>query len=542
MKKPHHRKRADEHLPLPGLFRRTLDPHKRLDRFFEGTEDLHPLEILKKLNEKFGIGGAPPYITVRAADRDHRETIVVRNTEPKEEVSVGIPATGLSEAQIKAHPAAYLELVKYADEKLLRLQGKNAPGTLRYSRILRWWLERQTPATADEETERKRRETNRERDVRDPVDVFRRHARHVVKLVEFFRDRRLESHSKLVGHQFAKWFRDLLRMKKAPTVGNQPQGGQDGTISGYHDRLAQALNTFVEETQAPVKVSFDRIYASPRIEQRHATGFTAPEVIRLILFCLGFLWHVDGFAWEWAERNGRPHKKLIRLQGDELEAHLRFFEPALLTILIYVMTGTRLSRIASLGYEPHDYRGWIDFAKRMIIRNGRKGPNYRNKPRRPSRILPFTIRILHYFHARDQRRREREQWDDLEKGGFHVVHDGRGGKVDNLVTRMNKAYEAVGVDHTRHDLKVACVGLFWEAGFDLRRIARLTGNDPGVCEESYLFLQEESEGIERPRPEVAKMTFLSFVDPKRELRRAPRASRPGLPPPKPKKVAPEADA
>ena len=117
--------------------------------------------------------------------------------------------------------------------------------------------------------------------------------------------------------------------------------------------------------------------------------------------------------------------------------------------------------------------------------------------------------------------------DDAGDGGFYVIHDGRGNEVENLARRAKKAFEAVGIPNRRHDLKAAAVGIFWEAGFDLRRIARRTGNDPDTLEENYLFLVEESEGVARPKLDEGALTFLRFMDPKKRCRRVPRASQAG---------------
>jgi hypothetical protein len=480
----------DEHLPYPQHFHRSLDPHKRLDRFFIKHDGLSALDVLKKLNDEFGLGGAVPYITIRPEKEDRSAVIVIRNSEDGDEVTTGVSASGLTETQAQLHPTARTELEKHATRKLLRLQAQNSPTTVRYSQILLWWLESVRPEPTTPERDERRRRRNRDCNVRDPDDVFVEHLPYVTKVVEFFQERRLSTHTDGVGDDFAKWHRRALIAAGAPIVGKHPKDGQDGTIAEYHRRLAAARNAFAKEFRPPIRLGFKRTYGKTDHQQKLATGLRWPEVLRVLAFRLGYVWNEDGFARHWVERNGLRRREWIKL-----EKHRTFYFPVFRLIILYFLTGTRLARIISLGWEPEDYRGWIDLGRNMIIRNGRKAPHYPRKPRRPSRVLPAALRVFSYWFARDRRQREREQWDDVGKGGFYVAHDGRGGKVANLAYRAKLAFKAVGIDHTPHDLKSAGVGVFWEAGFDLRRTARITGNDPQTLEENYLFLIAESEGV-----------------------------------------------
>ncbi|MDA9405227.1 hypothetical protein XH79_41710 [Bradyrhizobium sp. CCBAU 45389] len=527
MSKRRRRARPDDHLPYPQDFHRPLDPQRRLEKFFLRTDGEPALEVLRKLDERFGIGGALPYLTIRAADAKRGPMIVVCNSENGDERSTEISAAGLTMAQAQLHPTARVKLDRYAQEKLLRLQSQYVPTTVRYATILRWWLETVEPKRLAKEKEAARRRNNRERGIRDPLDRFDAHFPYVTKLMEFFRDRRLSTHTEEVGDDFNKWLRAELVTDGAPLEGDHPVGGADGTVAQYQYRLACALKELTRRFRPPIRLGFRRTYPRKNVEQRLATGFTWPEVLRIIVYCLGYVWNEDGFAWEWVDEEGGRRRWLF---VPNRKTHILYFFPVIRFVLIYFLTGTRFSRIGSLGYKKDDYRGWIDLARRMIIRNGRLSPDYPNKPRRPSRILPAALRIFRWWHAQDRRQQVREQWHDVDKGGYYVVHDGRGGEVTNIRYRAKKAFAAVGITHTNHDLKTACVGVFWEAGFDLRRIARLIGNDPDTVEEDYLFLVAESEGVLRPSPDWSKLTFLNFVDPQRKCRRIPRASRPGPPP------------
>jgi hypothetical protein len=147
-------------------------------------------------------------------------------------------------------------------------------------------------------------------------------------------------------------------------------------------------------------------------------------------------------------------------------------------------------------------------------------------------LLRPAARVFARWFREDQARQRAEAWDDTVDGLFFIVHDGRGGRVDNIAYRAKKAFAAVGILNRRHDLKASGVGIFWEAGFSLDRVARLTGNDPMTIRQHYLFLEADSEGVTRPRPDESKLTFLNLVDPKKLCRRLPRASRPGPPPAK----------
>jgi hypothetical protein len=91
------------------------------------------LKVLAQLNDLFQIGGAVPYLAIRKAEPGREPMIVVRCNETGEERSTRVPATDLTEDQAKDHPEAKKELEEFAKERLLKLQSKHAPETIRYS-------------------------------------------------------------------------------------------------------------------------------------------------------------------------------------------------------------------------------------------------------------------------------------------------------------------------------------------------------------------------------------------------------------------------
>jgi hypothetical protein len=509
MSRIRYRRKADTHLPEP----KDYTGSEKLNKVFLNRKGRDAMSVLTILYEKYDIGGPVPYLTIRAAEPGRAAMIIVGNTWKGLEKSTGVSAEDLTEAQAKSHPTARAEFNKHAEEKLLRLQARHAPLTIRYSTILLWWLLGRNA--------RFKMESQKDDD---------RDGMHVEALIEWAEERTLGDHDcEKTGDAFKDWFRQRLKYDGAPIVGDWPQGGQDGTIQKYHSAFGMALNGFVAEYGVAVRVDFKRTVGKVDHEQRLATGLTWTDIVKIVFFCLGYIWNLDGFAWEWAEKNGTPQQRLIRLTGKALTDHCAFYLPVLRVTIIYALTGTRLGRISKLGWEKDDWRGWIDFGRRMIIRKGRLAKDPPHKPARPSLLLPLAIRVFRRWFKDDAAQRMREKWDDAESGGFFVVHDGSGNEVGNIDRRAKKAFEAVGIANRRHDLKALCVGIMWEAGFDLRRIARRTGNDPGTVEENYLFLVEESEGVERPKVDENALTFLRFMDPKKQCRHVPRASQPGLP-------------
>ncbi len=519
------RREADAHLPWPSEF----PSFRQLKKVFLNPASKAPLEVLAQLNHRLQIGGAVPYLTRRKAEPGREAVIVVRCTESGEEKSTHVPAAGLTEEQAKEHPAAKKELEKFARERLLKLQAKHAPETIRYSTILLWWLDRRKGTSLTPYQLEQRKRHNLEEGRRDPSLDAGMDQNHVEEWVHFLQGRTLESHHFLIHEDFAKWRRERLVAAGKKLRRGQPVGGADATIAGYEDCLRLALNDFGKVFRPPVRLAFGRTKVSVDDEQRAADGITWPVIQRLILFCLGYIWNEDGFAWDWFERDGTRVRRWLRLSGEDLADHLRYYMPVLRVVLIYFVTGTRLDRILWLGWKPDDSRGWIDFARRMIIRNGRKGPNYKAKPRRPSRLTLPALKVLEFFFKEDMRVRLAGEWDDGDKN-FYVVHDGHGNKAPNMKRRLKAAFAAVGLESRRHDLKAACVAVFFEAGYDLRRAARLTGNDPNTVEKRYLFLTADAEGTVRPTPNPKTLTFLQFADPQKLCRRRPRASRPGPPP------------
>jgi hypothetical protein len=502
---------------------------RQFKKVFLNPSNKPPLEVLVQLNRLFQIGGAIPYLAIRKPESGREAMIVVRCTETGEEMSTRVLASGMTEDRARNDPAAKKELEEFARERLLKLQAKHAPETIRYSTILRWWLDRRKGTSLTPYQLKVRKRHNLEAGRRDPSIDADADQRHVEEWLDFLQGRTLESHHFLIHEDFAKWRRERLIAAGKKLRNGQPVGGADATIAGYEDCLRLALNDFAKVFNPPIRLAFGRTKVTVDDEQRAADGITWPVIQRLILFCLGYIWNEDGFAWDWVDKDGKKIRRWLRLSGEELAGHLLYYMPVLRVVLIYFVTATRLDRILWLGWKPDDSRGWIDFARRMIIRNGRKGPNYKAKPRRPSRLTRPALKLFELFLNEDTRARLAGEWDDGDKN-FFIVHDGHGNKAKNMARRLKKAFAAVGLESRRHDLKAACIAVFFEAGYDLRRAARLAGNDPNTVEKRYLFLTADAEGTVRPNPNPKTLTFLQFADPQKLCRRRPRASRPGLPP------------
>lgn len=530
MAKNAYRRDNDENLPEA----RDFWGSKRLNKVFRNKKNLDPIRLLLKLNTEFGIGAPIPTIDIRSAKPGLAAMIVVQNTWDDAIKSIHVSAEGLTKAKARLHPLAVAALRDQAKETALRFQARLAPTTVRYSTIFSWWLAKRAKEkeSLKQTDEKKRQRRNGDFDPKDSDD---RDGPMVAVLLEFTEDRTMLSHTKNIGNEFKVWFRERKKEEGALVIEETVKGAMDATVGKYQSVLSQSVKEFADEYRLPVKTGFEKTRGKVDYEQRLATGITWTGLVTVVFFCLGYLWNGDGFAWEWEERNGKPYQRLSRLSGKALAVHLAMFLPVIRLILIYATTGTRLNRIGLLGWDPDDRRGWIDFERRMIIRNGRLSPNPTSKPRRPSRLLRPVLHMLAHFFREDEARRRAEVWDDVEGGGFYVVHDGRGNRVKNLGYRAKEAFAAVGIDNRRHDLKASCVGFIWEAGFELNRVARLTGNDLVVVNQHYLFLEANSDGVARPKPVESKLRFLQLMDPQKLCRRVPRTSQPGPPPAPPKK-------
>ncbi|MCK1378171.1 hypothetical protein IVB33_08200, partial [Bradyrhizobium sp. 24] len=189
-------------------------------------------------------------------------------------------------------------------------------------------------------------------------------------------------------------------------------------------------------------------------------------------------------------------------------------------------TGSRTTVGSLLCWNEDSYFGHIELAgkRSRIHRTGVDGPDYANKPRTTSALTPLARGFFEVFYAKDLREAARRGWS-VDR----VIHNGRGGAVDDLSKLFKRACKALGIKNSVRKMKHLAVTMHWFAGFELRRIAKIVGTDPKTTEDYYLYLESEYAGLVRPRPEPEKMTFADFADPSRDMAKIPRAPAPPRP-------------
>jgi hypothetical protein len=246
----------------------------------------------------------------------------------------------------------------------------------------------------------------------------------------------------------------------------------------------------------------------------------------VMLWCQGYVWEDGGFARHWVERDGKLRLEYKKLPEPQLSEHRAEFLPLLRYVPSLATTGSRPTVGSLLCWNEDDYLGHIelDGKRSRIHRTGTDGPNYANKPRETSYLTPLARGFFEVFHAKDLREAARWGWS-VDR----VIHNGRGGAVDDPAGLFKRACEALGIKNSARKMKHLAVTMHWFAGFELRRIARIVGTDPKTTEDYYLYLEKEYEGLMRPRPEPEKMTFADFADPPRDMAKIPRAPAPPRP-------------
>jgi hypothetical protein len=306
----------------------------------------------------------------------------------------------------------------------------------------------------------------------------------------------------------------------------QVDGALDATVALYVSFVRQSLGWWRRAYGPQINVDMDPC----KIARGQSEPLMWEEARLIVLWCLGYIWENGGFAKHWVERGGGWRLEWKRRDPEKHAKHVAQFAPVIRFILVYMLTGTRLSCALQLGWTEDFYRGWIhlDGVLSKIYRTGTKGPNYRNKPRETSLLLPLARRMFEDLRANDMRKAARDGWV-VPEGGYYVVHNGHGGPVTNIKYLVRLACAAVGVQSSSHKLKNAGVTTFWLAGFDLDRIAVTIGNDIKTTHDHYLYLERLYAGVFRPRPEPEKMLFGDLVDPRRDIKPIPRGGPPACP-------------
>lgn len=520
------REARNGHKPPPGNYRNDAAFQRRLNAFFLRTDGEPALDRLHELGVDYSIGGARPYITIRAATKDHPERmIVIRHSESRDAVSTEIPAGDMTLEQAREAPAAVAALERYAEDLLFELRIQNAPATVTYSSAITRFLDTRDPSTDDKEADRRRRKLNKQRNVRDPQDTFDgMKARAKVLIAEFFKGRMLARKPKRLPTEIKQFLvRKCLAAGATRDKHGQVAGALDTNVAAYVSVVRQTLDWLYDTFDPQISLTMDSF--KPKTVRSDALKWT--DCRNVMLWAQGYVWEKNrGFARHWVERDGEFRLEYKKLPEPQLSKHRAEFLPLLRFVPSLATTGSRTTVGSLLCWNEDDYLGYIelDGKRSRIHRTGADGPSYANKPRETSSLTPLARGFFEVFRAKDVHEAARRGWT-VDR----VIHNGRGGAVQDLANLFKRACEAVGIKNSVRKMKHLAVTMHWFAGFELRRIALIVGTDPKTTEDKYLYLEEEYKGLLRPRPEPEKMTFADFADPLRDMAKIPRAPVPPRP-------------
>lgn len=514
----------DRHLKSPGQYRNDVPFQRRLDAFFIKTEDKPALERLEELAKEFFIGGARPYIAIRAASGDRGRVIVVRHSDSGDEESTGISAGNMTKAEAAEHPGAQAALARFAEDKLFELRIQNAPATVTYSSAIVRFMATRDPNSGDAVTDRRRRESNKHRNVRDPQDLFdAMKARSKVLIAEFFKGRTLKRAPTLLPTEIKRFLvKKCLKAGATMDKHGQVAGALDSNVAVYVSLVRQTCDWLKDTYHPPIALSMATFI--PKTTRSDALKWS--ECRNVMIWAQGYVWEDGGFARHWVKRDGTRRLEYKKLSDPQLSKHRAEFLPLLRFVPSLAMTGSRTTVGSLLRWTEDDYFGHVelDGKRSRIHRTGTYGPSYVNKPRETSSLTPLARGFFEVCHAKDLREAAKRGWT-VDR----VIHNGRGGPVPDLSGLFKRACDALGIKNSARKLKHLAVTMHWFAGFELRRIGLIVGTDPKTTEDKYLYLEEEYAGLMRPRPEPEKMTFADFADPSRDMAKIPRAPAPPRP-------------
>jgi hypothetical protein len=536
-KHPQRQKDDEEHLPYPGQYRNDAAFQRRLDNMFRRTSKLPALERLEILGREFGIGGAPPFITIRAEADDRQKKIVVRHSDDDQTVSTGIPAGDMTVKQASRHPDAKAFLMKFADEKLFEAQITNAPKTVKFSTAINRFLATQDPSTGDKKQDLKQRILSKERNIPDSLAAFNTmKMRAKVLIADLFKDRQLKHWNKNLGAEIKR----CLERKRLKAGATRDDNGQ---ISGATDGNAAAYYTIVRKTRDWLK-DYHPPIAMPlapfAVETKRSEPVMWDEARLIMLWCQGYVWDRKngGFVRHWIERNGELRPEYKKLEVKELAEHRAKYAPLLCAIPVFMTTGTRPEIGKRLGWlgirlgwsEKEQYRPGISLSGALseIRRAGSKGPSPKPKPRDTSLLLPIARRFFEVRRIKDARQAEKDKWPE-RPGGYYVIHDGRGGLVTNISALFTQACNALGIENSVKKMKHGLVTHMYLAGFELFFIGTVIGNNPVSTHDYYLYLEAKYQVILRPPPDQEMMRWVDLMDPHRSMPKIPRAPLPPRP-------------
>ncbi|MCK1378172.1 hypothetical protein IVB33_08205, partial [Bradyrhizobium sp. 24] len=297
--------------PPPRQYRNDAQFQRRLNAFFLRTDGEPALGRLDELGEKYGIGGARPYISIRAAAKDRSATIVIRHTEDKDGESTGIPAGDMTLEQAQKHPPALSVLARFAEDKLFELRITNAPATVMYSTVIARYLDTRDPSTGDPQADRRSRKLNKLRNIRDPQGPFdTMKARARVLIAEFFKGRMLERKPKRLPTEIKQFLvRKCLKAGATRDKHGQVKGALDTNVAAYVSLVRQALDWVLDTFDPQISLTMDSF--KPKTTRSDALKWT--DCRNAMLWSQGYVWENGGFARHWVEHDGEPRLEYRKL-------------------------------------------------------------------------------------------------------------------------------------------------------------------------------------------------------------------------------------
>lgn len=489
-------------------------PGKRLDRL---------LALLRRLRNEFDIGGAPPRLVVRRAKEDSAAMFVVKYEETGEQKTTGVPVVdGMTVEDALKLEKAQEAFADFAADLVFLLQVQNAPATVRFKTILRRYLQvRDTDKDIDPKKIETRILVNLSRNVRDPSTTTRNMSARAERMItELFHDRTLQTHNFLLSDEIKQWLvEDALKKGAQLDVRGQPAGALDTNVAEYVSVVRQALAWLAVGYRPLVRLDMKTL----KINRGQSEPLMWSEARLLIHRSRGFVWEEGGFAREWVWRDGDWHLEWKR----EDETFRAKYLPVMRHVLAYETVGIRLTCAKHMGWKKHHYRGYIDFDNHEVVRTGKRAPNYENKPRETTDMIPFVETMFGTWCANDRRKAVQKKWSRPETS--YMIHNGRGGPVWKIEDLIDDLCDDLGIESSNHKMKTACMTMMVNAGFDPFRAAELIGNSVTSAITYYDARRKTRRGTRRKPVDEETMTFLDLVNPKNDLKPLPRAPIPPKP-------------
>jgi hypothetical protein len=294
------------------------------------------------------------------------------------------------------------------------------------------------------------------------------------------------------------------RQKKPKLVGGKDA---DGNVVGPNDRgvalhlyiYRRAINWFLHIHKIPLNFDFEE----PDYEFDEPVALEWEEYIRLKLVCRGLQWGDRGFKTKSIERNGVTKTvwdKNMVADRDTMRSIEHLIE-------IYFASGSRLRTIPPMTWSPCDWHGYIDTDSGWIYRNGKKSKHHKEKPRKPSELLPYFTRRVRQWKLCDDRRRP--GWDRLKVApegangpSNWIIHDRFGNPVKGVDRLLKRVFKQAGLKYRNHDLKHTGVTIMFKRGFTITQIANRYKTTERVLRETYVNIDWEAERVSQASVDV----------------------------------------